>query len=828
MKKHRILKTILIMLFIFVISVLFFSIRQNKKEDTQTVEASGPTLPVAFMMVNDTKVNEMFGVKQTLNEQNLRDSVTPVTQSKELTFVLDTNGMKVSGISYQITTPTDEAEVENGQINDYDSSDMEIQAAFQIQADLRTGQEYTLRFTVELGGSTPVYYYTRVVQNPGTDMSGYFQFASDFVDICLDKQQSDTLSAYLETDSTITTGSYTDVTIASTQDDVSWGDLSPTLVKKATPKIVQVNGTTAYISLRYLISAQDSNDQTEYYQVKDYFRMRYDNDGSVILLDFRRSATCIFDGSHQVLSTNGLNLGVQFRDVNFRASDDQNIAAFELNGDLWTYQADSGKITRIFTFRQDDTDGGDAAEEDDRTQLTDHGIAIGKVTDTGDVTFVVYGYMPSGSHEGYMGVSVCQYSENDNTVQETMFVPLAQNPATLMSSVSKLSYVSDSGYLYLFLGTEVCRVSLTTGDYAIVKDCIPDGGFAASNSQQTIAWIDQDESGNTTGVEIMDLASSQHYSVSKPDGEEIALCGFINEDLVYGLVRPEDVGTDSDGNTVNGMYQLTIQAEDGTVRKQYTPDSGAVISVTQESDGLELQLGQLTGSTYMETTKDRIKNNELVSDAVTLTTQTYDRTKTVVYMVFAQTSATLPELQEVISDIRYTGAGSETIVQWPAESTETGGYYVYTGGSMTEHTGSAARAIMDADDGQGFVLTTDQRVLWVRGDWDSSYTIDTSTLPTGVLTCGFDADALQQAVGDSYSVLDLTGVTQDDWFYLIDRGYPVIAMSDNNEALLIVGYDENNVWAYNASTGKPYAIASDDSRAMFKNNGNQVLTYIAK
>ena len=140
MKKHRILKTILIMLFIFVISVLFFSIRQNKKEDTQTVEASGPTLPVAFMMVNDTKVNEMFGVKQTLNEQNLRDSVTPVTQSKELTFVLDTNGMKVSGISYQITTPTDEAVVENGQINDYDSSDMEIQAAFQIQADLRTGQ----------------------------------------------------------------------------------------------------------------------------------------------------------------------------------------------------------------------------------------------------------------------------------------------------------------------------------------------------------------------------------------------------------------------------------------------------------------------------------------------------------------------------------------------------------------------------------------------------------------------------------------------------------------------------------------------------------------
>lgn len=826
MNKHKILKTILIMLFAFVVSVLFFFVRENRTEDTVTVEATGPTLPVAYMMVSDTKVNEMFGVRQTLNENDLRDSITPITQSKELTFVLDTNGMNVTGISYQITTPADEAVVENGQIKNFDSTDEQITAPFQIKEDLRTGQEYTLRFTVELSGATNVYFYTRVVQNPGVDMGKYFQFASDFVDMCLDKQKSDLLASYLETDSTISTGSYTDVSIASTQDDVSWGDLAPSLVKKATPMIVQVNGTTAYISLSYLISAQDSNDQTEYYRVKDYFRMRYQSDGSVALLDFHRSAHYIFDGSHQILSSDGLNLGVQSRDVNFRASDDQMTAAFELNGDLWTFNSESGKITRIFTFRQDDEEGDNAAEQDDRTQLTDHGIAIGKVTNAGDVTFVVYGYMPAGSHEGYMGVSVCQYTAADNAVQESVFIPLSQSPSTLMKCVSQLSYVSDDGYLYMFFGTAVYRVSLSTGDYSVVRDIIPDGGFAASNSQQTIAWTNADESGNATGITIMDLTSGQQYQVSKPEGEEMVLCGFINEDLVYGLVRPEDVGTDGDGNTINGMYQLTIQAEDGTIRKQYTPSDGVVLSVTQEDDGLELQLGQMTGNVYTETTKDHILNNELAADAVTLAVQTYDRTKMVVYMAFPATASTLPELQEVVADIRYTGSGTETLVQWPSAPSDSAGYDVYTDEAQPERVTSAAKAIKLADEGQGFVLTADQRVFWVRGDWDGSHTIDASQVPSGVLTCGFDADALQQAVGDSYTVFDLTGVTQDDWFYLIDRGYPVIAVGDNNEALLILGYDENNVWVYDASKGDTYAIASDDSRAEFENNGNRALTYI--
>lgn len=825
MKKHRVIGTIFIILAIFMASLIFFSIRQNRKEDTETVESTGPTLPVAFMEVNGTDANEMFASRQTLKEQPLRDSVTPLPQDRKLTFGIHTYGMTIGDISYQITTPEDEAAVENGQITDIRKGNSELTADFSVKSDLRTGQEYTLRFTVDIGQEEPVYYYTRLVQAAGVDMSGYFSFAGNFVDMCVNKLKSDELSAYLEPDDSSANLTFTDLDITSSTDMVSWGELAPTLVKSGTPKILEVNSTTAEMSLDYIISAQDSNDQTEYYRVRDYFRMRYDTQGTVALLDFHRCSTYIFDGSHKVQTDSGIDLGVQFQDVNYRTNDDNTIAAFELNGDLWSYDISSGKVTRIFSFRDAKADPEEAVS-DDRTSLTEHGITIGSVSASGDVTFAVYGYMASGSHEGRSGVSVCRYTVDSNMVEELIFIPLDQNPETLEENISRLSRVSDAGLLYLFLGTEVCSVNLDNGAYNVVKDGIPEGGFAASNSQKTIAWMNTDENGNDAGVTIMDLTGGATYQVAASSGEKIRLCGFINEDLVYGLVRSEDIVTDDAGDVTEGMYQLNIQGTDGTLKKQYTPTSGEVTAVRQESDGIELQLSERTGNTWTETSKDHIKNNELPSEAVTVSTQVYNRTGQKIFLNYPGGVTSIPDAQEIVADIRYTDAGSETIVQWPADTSKRG-YYVYTGGKLTDETDHPGRAIAEADEGHGFVLTAAQRQIWVRADWPDSYTIDTTAVPAAVLTCGFDANALQQAAGDGYTVLDLTGTTQEDWFYFISRGSPVIAVGNGGKTYVIVGYDGYNVWAYDAGTKKPYAIASDDSRDEFETNGNKFLTYIS-
>lgn len=53
-----------------------------------------------------------------------------------------------------------------------------------------------------------------------------------------------------------------------------------------------------------------------------------------------------------------------------------------------------GKVTQVFSFRK--TENGDF--RDSRVQ---HDIKIIRVSEEGDIDFVVYGYMNRGTHEGY-------------------------------------------------------------------------------------------------------------------------------------------------------------------------------------------------------------------------------------------------------------------------------------------------------------------------------------------------------------------------------------------------------------------------------------------
>ena len=86
---------------------------------------------------------------------------------------------------------------------------------------------------------------------------------------------------------------------------------------------------------------------------------------------------------------------------------------------------------------------------------------------------------------------------------------------------------------------------------------------------------------------------------------------------------------------------------------------------------------------------------------------------------------------------------------------------------------------------------------------------------------------ITRALGEKYKVINLTGCTQEAICYMIARGYPVLAKTSASGNVLIVGYDAENVWVYDPTREKQVrAIASDDSRELFLNNGNCFMSYI--
>ena len=108
--------------------------------------------------VADTKVNPMYGYAGEMEEQYMRDSLTPLPTDRSLTMAIDPKNASVKTVSYRVSTADGTEVVETSKISKLKKKDGEIRAEFQLETPILMNQEYTLRFDVTLdNGET---YYT--------------------------------------------------------------------------------------------------------------------------------------------------------------------------------------------------------------------------------------------------------------------------------------------------------------------------------------------------------------------------------------------------------------------------------------------------------------------------------------------------------------------------------------------------------------------------------------------------------------------------------------------------------------------------------------------
>lgn len=848
----KIIQKTLILLAVLLAGITVFSTRLNQREAAQASQEREPGLPTVYMQVEGVTVNPMTGYRQVLSESAERESVTPLSSDRTLTVQIQPFGQTVSSVSYQVSM-TDGSLLENGQLTRFTEENGIMTAVFSLQSPIRLNQEFTLRFTLEVGGS-PVYYYTRLVQSSGISLTGYLQFADNFYLTAMEKNAAVDLVDYLESDDTAANRSFHDVNIHSSLDQVSWGSMNPKLVRRAVPVIREVNATTATLEMNYVIRSEQQTElsiaaegaakngveassvldsaaeektvrnRTEYYSVRDSYRLRYKS-GEVMLLNFTRSASQIFDATLPVLTEDGINLGVQERDFEYLSNEDGDMAAFVVNGDLWLYDRSENQSVCVFTFRQaDDRSVSAAMLPDTRTYNTDHGISIKRLDNNGDMTFVVYGYMASGSYEGSMGVLVCTYVAAEQIVEEKLFLPLSQSFAVLDRNISRLNYVDSSNHLYLFLSSEICRIDLADGSYTVVQDGITPDCFMASDSQETVAWMEGSDPLQTDSITFLNLRSNRKTRLDTVEGERLRALGFVNEDLACGKVRTGDIYTDPLGNTVAGMYKIQIISMSGESKKDYQRDGLYITDVSWEAGSMKMILSEKTDNGYVEKDVDHIMNNSKGSTAVLPGSMVTNRAQEQMTLVFEQPGYTTG-LEVIYAGVRQAETHSETVLEWPQSVEDR--YFVYVDGRLYSIQTDSSRAVSQADTMSGVVLDSAQRYIYERGNWAVALVLDIDTIPEQVLTAPLDKSVLQDILGESCKVLNLTGCSQDSLSYMITRGYPVIAKTSPSGSVLVVGYDVENIWVYDPSKENGIrAIASDDSRELFYNNGNQFLSYL--
>ncbi len=808
-------KRFLVLLVVFILGVAGTAFLMNNETTDDRSDMNDAVLPEVMVQFGDVLTNRMYGYRQPMEADFVRDSVTPLDTTKKLTLVVNPYDTKVRNLSYEIRTSDGSKVMENRTIKSLDTgSDGYLRTEIEISSGLLMNQEYSLQITLSTNHGD-AYYYTRVVSRSATYTEQYAKFADDFVQMSLDKTQADNLAAYLETSDSASSRNFAGLNINSPLADISWGNLNPQLSKAGIPVIKDINETTASISIEYEISAQNENGNTEYYLVTDFYRMRYD-ETRIRLLDFKRSASEVFDPSLSVISNSGLLLGVRSKDVDYLTNEDGSVTAFTQNGDIWSYVPDTGKFVEIFTFRKD-------TESDFRDARVEHDIKLLSVENNGDVDFMVYGYMNRGAHEGYSGVGIYHYNNDQGAIEEQVFIPCTESFEFLQEDLGTLSYVNQSGQLFIMIAGNLYQINIDENTYEVLADHIDSDDFGVSVTNAHAAW--KSESGDYAGqIEFIDFDTMERRRIVPEASQKLDLLGFMNEDLIYGIVLDGDTLPNATGYMIDGITTFRIEGFDGTVKKEYHQDGLYVAGVTVGTTLMEFTLVQKSGDIYKGVKKDNIMNNSTAATDKTSVEQTSSSRQGVIVRLTFEDSPSSEEPLILYAKVR--NAGEKVVDIQVDKSSVEEVYYVYAGGGLDSVWTDPAKAVQRADKQTGVVLNRAQQYVWERGNMKTQITLNTTDIPEIIRTASLDVQNLQNGLGDSAKVTDLTGCSLENVLYEVSAQRAVIARTGSDSSVVIVGYDQYNTYLLDPSTGevKPYGM--NDSTALFKNAGNMFITYL--
>lgn len=810
----RILKKAGILLLVFLLGTAGTALLLNSESTDNRSDFNDAVFPEVMVDMNDTLINRMYGYAQPMQADFSRDSVTPLDTSKKLTFKVNPYDSEVKSFSYEIRTSDGSKVLENKKIKNLVKEDQYLSVDVEIGSDLRMNQEYSMQIALELDEGT-AYYYTRVVSRSQVHASDYVAFVKYFYEACLDKESADALGSYLEPQTTGAATNYSGININSSLSEISWGNLAPQLCQEGIPVIKEINETTASVVLEYQLTSQNDDEETELYDVKEFYRMKY-QDTRIYLLDFQRSANQVFDGTLPVYEDDGIILGVRDKNVEYMMNDAATVIAFVQEGDLWSYSPGNEKVNQVFSFRK-------LKDGDFRDSRTQHDIKIVRVTDEGDIDFVLYGYMNRGSHEGYEGIAVYHYNRDKNVAEERAFIPVSESFEFLKKDLEKLSYVNEKNELFLILAKNLYRINIEENSSEILEKGIKNANFVSSDNNDHAAWLvsEGDEKGN---IKEIDFDTCKTRLIAPQKGQRLRTVGFMNEDLIYGMLNKEDILTDEEGHKSVGIRILRIEDFEGNVKKEYRKDGLYITDISVGNTLIEFELSAKSGETsYVAQKKDTIMNNKkAAANTVKIELISASRTGVRVKLVFNTTKQTDSPLTMYA---KISSSDRKDIVldtQIPQETA----YYVYGQGGLDGIYTDPAKAVLRADTLGGVVLNRTQQYVWERGNKKTKMQIDTEGIPEIVLQGTYDIKTLKKSLKKTGTVINLSGCSLDSVLYEISAQRPVIAKTGADTSVVIVGYDEYNTWLYDPVKKETYPYGMNDSTDLFQKAGNVFITYI--
>ncbi len=833
----------IILVLVFVMSVLVFGGMTNHTNEDLTREMEEATLPVVSLYQNDVELNELHGYSTEMDMAYMRDAIMPIGKDRKLPITIQTYQTAVDTISYEIRSLDAKRLIADADVTSYEERKGKINAELTIQNLLEAGEEYLLIIQLECGDAT-VYYYTRIVEPVDAHVEECVEFVMDFNDKTFNSETTGSLATYMErTTGDNSTLHYVD--LHSTLKQVGWADFEGERLTEPMPSIKEITNTYSVIVLDYVVSSVGETGELEYYNVEEYYRVRYTS-SRIYLLNFERRMNQIFRGENQNIYDGYIQLGIRSGDVEYKANEAGNNVAFVQEGELWSYNVTEHTLSKVFSFR-----GYEGI--DIRENYGEHDIKIVDIDEAGSVDYIVYGYMNRGIHEGQVGMAVYHYDGLSNANEEQVFIPSKHSYEVMKSELGQLMYVNDGGELFLMMDGNVYGIDLNTLELRVVIENLADGTFAVSESNRYVAWTERKD--GDAPIRILNLSNLKTVGTFEGNGNELVKpLGFMGEDFVYGIARKEDIFEDAAGNVTTPMYRIKIMDVTSDVPeelKNYERPGYYVSNV--EIDGYTMYLNriQYNGTAFVEADRDMIMNREGDgSQTIAVSAGTDPVKKTLVRITVPGMSA---ERTLRLLTPKETILLEERTVEIEAEM-RNGRYYVYVKGDVLLSTDNISEAVITANQNYGVVIGDNQKYVWKRarksvqnafsdiggsgenaGEGSIAQCINAMLEKEGIninvealIASGETPKSILHNTMRDAVVLDLTGCSVDEILYYVSCGSPVFAMAESEEAVLIVGYDANNISIYDPKIGITYRQSIAEADELFGNVGKVFFTYLAE
>ena len=398
------------------------------------------------------------------------------------------------------------------------------------------------------------------------------------------------------------------------------------------------------------------------------------------------------------------------------------------------------------------------------------------------------------------------------------------------------------------LDGNIYRVGLEDLSSEIVARGLDEDGYRVSEDGSMLVWEEIGQGDFARSLVLMNLNSGESVAIEAGDGNFIRPLGFMGEDLIYGVARQEDIREDDLGYTVFPMFRVEIRDFNGEIFKTWQQDGYYITGCAIEGNQINLERVSAASGELAEAGAEQILySDEIAEKHNGVETAATEALENIVHISLRSQADS--RKVKILTPGEVLFEGSREVVLEKADHPER--YYVYGRHGAVEILSSPSAAARLAYENLGTVAAEDGSYVMKRDRLHTSnqiMAIQGTSAEAGksslavcldaifsfeglmrdsqhLLDQGMDVLAILEQNLEERRILDLRGCSLDIVLYYPDREIPVLAVQNDGSAVLITGFNEQNVVLMNPQTGTVYKMGMNDARDWFEENGNRFIAY---